>query len=79
MSADASQTPQAFDEALNELRGIVSELQKPDVSIDWLTTAVQRATVLLAYCNKHLNATEQEVSDLIRELGIDSESSASQQ
>lgn len=75
MSADASQTPQAFDEALNELRGIVSELQKPDVSIDWLTTAVQRATVLLAYCNKHLNATEQEVSDLIRELGIDSDSS----
>lgn len=75
MSADASQTPQAFDEALNELRGIVSELQKPDVSIDWLTTAVQRATVLLAYCNKHLNSTEQEVSDLIRELGIDSESS----
>lgn len=74
MSADTSQTPQAFDEALNELRGIVSELQKPDVSIDWLTTAVQRATVLLAYCNKHLNATEQEVNDLIRELGIDSES-----
>lgn len=75
MSADATPTPQAFDEALNELRSIVSELQKPDVSIDWLTTAVQRATVLLAYCNKHLNATEQEVSDLIRELGIDSESS----
>lgn len=78
MSADASQTPRAFDEALNELRGIVSELQKPDVSIDWLTTAVQRATVLLAYCNKHLNATEQEVSDLIRELGIDSESGPNQ-
>ena len=76
MSADATPTPQAFDEALNELRSIVSELQKPDVSIDWLTTAVQRATVLLAYCNKHLNATEQEVSDLIRELGIDSESGA---
>jgi exodeoxyribonuclease VII small subunit len=76
MSAEASPAPQAFDEALKELRGIVSELQKPDVSIDWLTTAVQRATVLLAYCNKHLNATEQEVSDLIRELGIDSESSS---
>ncbi|MGB1076313.1 MAG: exodeoxyribonuclease VII small subunit [Flavobacteriales bacterium] len=66
--------PESFDSALSELRGIVTALQKPDVSIDWLTTAVQRASVLLAFCNRHLDATESEVSSLIKELGIDMES-----
>lgn len=65
--------PESFDNALSELRAIVIALQKPDVSIDWLTTAVQRASVLLAFCNRHLNATESEVSSLIKELGIDLE------
>lgn len=73
MSAHATQIPESFDQALEELRSIVTKLQQPDVSIDWLTTAVQRASILLAYCNKHLNATENEVTDLIKQLGIDTE------
>lgn len=74
MSAQATNLPESFDQALDELRNIVAKLQQPDVSIDWLTTAVQRASVLLAYCNKHLNATETEVTDLITQLGIEPES-----
>ena len=61
------------DEAIGELRDIVTKLQQPDVSIDWLTTAVQRASVLLAYCNSHLHATEGEVAELIKQLGIETE------
>lgn len=73
MSAPATNLPESFDQALEELRNIVAKLQQPDVSIDWLTTAVQRASVLLAYCNKHLHATENEVTDLIKQLGIEPE------
>lgn len=76
-SSNASDAPQnaptSFDEALGELRDIVTKLQQPDVSIDWLTTAVQRASVLLAYCNSHLHATEGEVAELIKQLGIETE------
>lgn len=74
MSAQTTKLPESFDQALEELRNIVAKLQQPDVSIDWLTTAVQRASVLLAYCNKHLSATENEVTDLIKQLGIEPES-----
>jgi exodeoxyribonuclease VII small subunit len=67
---DSTQTPQSFDAAFEELRNIVQTLQSPEVSVDSLTEFIRRSSVLLAFCTEHLKGTEQEVKDLLEQLGI---------
>jgi exodeoxyribonuclease VII small subunit len=70
MTMDSTQTPQSFDAAFEELRNIVQTLQSPEVSVDSLTEFIRRSSVLLAFCTEHLKGTEQEVKDLLEQLGI---------
>lgn len=70
---ESPQAPQSFDAAFEELRTIVQTLQSPEVSVDSLTEYIRRSSVLLAFCSEHLKGTEQEVKDLLEQLGIGDE------
>lgn len=67
------EAPKSFDAAFDELRTIVQTLQSPEVSVDSLTEYIRRSSVLLAFCSEHLKGTEQEVKDLLEQLGISEE------
>jgi exodeoxyribonuclease VII small subunit len=65
--------PSGFDPALAELRQIVDALAQSDVSIDSLTQRIQRAQVLLQYCQSQLSSTREEVQQMLSQLGLGEE------
>ncbi|MBN30905.1 MAG: exodeoxyribonuclease VII small subunit [Crocinitomicaceae bacterium] len=67
-----SDIPSKFDDALKELRELMELLESDDITVDTLTRAIRRSAVLLKHCQSELQATEEEVKDLIEELGIQS-------
>lgn len=60
----------SYDEAFAELQAIMSELQADDISVDNLSAKVKRASELLKFCHAKLRDTENEVSELIKDLGL---------
>jgi exodeoxyribonuclease VII small subunit len=60
----------SYENAFNELKSILDELQNDEVSVDVLTEKVKRASELLTFCNKQLRLTEKEISAVIKDLGI---------
>ena len=58
-----------YDDALIELQEILSSLQDETLSIDDLTTSIKRASELLEACNSRLRTTQQEVEEIIEQLG----------
>ena len=59
-----------YDEAVVELKTILSSLQEETLSIDQLTDSIKRASKLLESCNSRLKSTESEVSSVIKKLGL---------
>ena len=59
-----------YDEAVVELKTILSSLQDETLSIDQLTDSIKRASELLESCNSILKSTESEVSSVIKKLGL---------
>ena len=43
----AADVPEKFDDALEELRGLMELLESDDITVDTLTQAIRRAAVLL--------------------------------
>ena len=70
----AADVPKKFDDALEELRGLLELLESDDITVDTLTKAIRRAAVLLKHCQSQLHATEGEVKALMDELGVQSNS-----
>ena len=70
----AADEPKKFDDALEELRGLMELLESEDITVDTLTQAIRRAAVLLKHCQSQLHATEGEVKALMDELGVQSNS-----
>ena len=68
--ADNPEFPEKFDDALHELRGLMELLESDDISVDTLTQAIRRAAVLLKHCQTQLHSTEDEVKNLMEELGV---------
>jgi exodeoxyribonuclease VII small subunit len=68
----AADVPEKFDDALEELRGLMELLESDDITVDTLTQAIRRAAVLLKHCQSQLYATEGEVKALMDELGVQS-------
>ena len=73
----AADVPEKFDDALEELRGLMELLESDDITVDTLTQAIRRAAVLLKHCQSHLHATEDEVKTLMDELGVQSSGTSS--
>ncbi|MCO5248058.1 MAG: exodeoxyribonuclease VII small subunit [Chitinophagales bacterium] len=57
-----------YQEAFNELQDIVSEIEQGEISVDELYDKVKRATTLIKVCKTKLTTTEENVSQILREL-----------
>lgn len=62
--------PMSYDESMKELDQILAKMEGEDVPIDDLEKNVERASMLLKYCNDRLKKTEQKVSKIIDELDL---------
>ena len=54
----------SYEEALQELQQIVTQLQEDAISVDELSEKVQRAAELIAYCREKLRTTEENLEGL---------------
>lgn len=59
---------QNYTSAFEELQQIVSEIEQGQISVDELSHKVKRATVLIKICRAKLSATEEDVSQILKEL-----------
>ncbi len=55
-----------YQSAMQELQGIVAQLQEEAVGIDQLTEKVKRAAELIRFCREKLRSTEQEIEEMIK-------------
>lgn len=57
-----------YNEALEELKTLVSQIERGDISVDALSEKVKRAKELLKICQAKLSQTEEDVSAILKEL-----------
>ena len=57
-----------YEDAYEELQGIVKEIESGTISVDVLGEKVKRAGELIRFCKEKLFKTEQEVNDVLKEL-----------
>ncbi len=60
----------SYESASAELAGILAELESGEIGIDLLAEKVERAGVLLRFCQDKLRDTELKVSQIIEDLGL---------
>ncbi len=57
-----------YTEAIEELEAIVQDIESADINVDELSEKVKRASELVRFCRKTLNATEMEVQNILKDL-----------
>lgn len=57
-----------YTQAIEELEAIVLEIENAEINVDGLSEKVKRASELIRFCRKTLNATETEVENIIKDL-----------
>jgi exodeoxyribonuclease VII small subunit len=57
-----------YTEAFNELKILIDEIEKGEISVDELSIKVKRASVLLKICKDKLSSTEEDVNQILKEL-----------
>ena len=60
-----------YEEALQELQDILGRMQSNELGIDSLTENIQRASLLLDFCQGKLKTTEAEVQAVLKRLGLE--------
>ncbi len=60
--------PESYEQAMAELRDILSQLEQEDTDVDRLGELVARAAVLIRFCRKRLSQAEMQVNDVIASL-----------
>ena len=60
-----------YEEALQELQNILGRMQSNELGIDSLTENIQRASLLLDFCQSKLQKTEAEVQAALERLGLE--------
>jgi exodeoxyribonuclease VII small subunit len=63
-----SETP-GYTEAFEELQTIVREIENGQISVDELSIKVKRATELIRICKQKLGTTEENVNQILKDLG----------
>ena len=58
-----------YEEAYAELQEIVKEIENGDVNVDVLGEKVRRAGELMRFCKERLLKTEQEVQQVLKDIG----------
>lgn len=54
-----------YDEALTQLQDIVRMLERKEITIDDLANQVKQAKLLVDFCRKKLDSTEDEINKII--------------
>lgn len=54
-----------FEEAMQELEGILADLQRDDVDVDTLAERVDRAARLIEICRERISATRLQVEEIV--------------
>jgi exodeoxyribonuclease VII small subunit len=57
-----------YSQALEELRAIHARLSADDVDVDLLLNDVQRASELLEFCRKRINAVGEQLEEVLRDF-----------
>ena len=57
-----------YEEAYQELTEIAYDIENESVSVDVLADKVNRASVLIGYCQAKLRSTETEVNKIIKQM-----------
>ncbi len=60
--------PQGYAEAMSELERILAEIEREDVDVDVLAARVRRASELIAFCRRRIEATRLEVEEIMTDL-----------
>ena len=58
----------SYEDAYEELRQIVEDIESGSISVDILSEKVKRAGELIRYCKEKLFKTEEEVNTLLKEF-----------
>lgn len=61
-------TLQSYEAAFAELKQIEQAISNDDVPVDELAAKVKRASLLIAFCQQQLTATETEVNNIIKQM-----------
>lgn len=59
-----------YEIASKELETILTALRNDEISIDELSTKVERASKLIVFCKEKLKSTEKKVEDIVAKLGL---------
>jgi exodeoxyribonuclease VII small subunit len=65
--ANKNQTSKQFEVALQELEGVVEQLESGDLPLEDSLAAFEKGIGLVKYCNQKLNEVERKVELLIRD------------
>jgi exodeoxyribonuclease VII small subunit len=65
--ANNNRTNKQFEVALEELEGVVDQLESGDLSLEDSLAAFEKGIGLVKYCNQKLNEVERKVELLIRD------------
>ncbi|WP_047446246.1 exodeoxyribonuclease VII small subunit [Alistipes sp. ZOR0009] len=57
-----------YNDALEELKGILQRLEGQEVNIDQIATDVKRSSELIKFCKEKLRKTEEEVDTILRDM-----------
>ncbi len=57
-----------YAEAMEELEGILDEIEREDVDVDALSARVKRAAELIRLCRSKIHATRIEVEEIVATL-----------
>jgi exodeoxyribonuclease VII small subunit len=57
-----------YEAAYKELEEITRDIERESVSVDVLAEKVKRASFLISYCQQKLRVTEDEVSNIIKQM-----------
>jgi exodeoxyribonuclease VII small subunit len=63
-----AETPN-YTDAFAELQQIVEDIENGEISVDELSEKVKRATVLIRICKTKLTSTEEDVNNILKDLG----------
>lgn len=63
-----NETPN-YTQAFEELQRIVAEIENGAISVDELSDKVKRATELIRICKAKLTTTEENVNQILKDIG----------
>ena len=59
----------SYKEAIAEIENIVSMLEENKLDVDELSEKVKRVSQLIAFCKSKLHDTEEEVENILKNIG----------